>query len=155
MIGVEENFLKELHLTEGRNTGFKKILDAIKANGSPLPEFETDEYHDYFVSRFFIHDGFYNSFGETFSGDETKRSGSTTTKTTIKTTTKTTTKREKTELVIELIRENPEISVSDVALKLNISQDGARYHLNKLKKQGVIHHEGPTNGGRWIIDIPV
>ena len=45
-------FLKELHLTEGRNTGFKKILNALKANGSPLPEFETDEDHDYFVSRF-------------------------------------------------------------------------------------------------------
>ena len=99
------------------------------------------------MSRFFIHDGFYDSFTEAFSGDEAKRPGSTTTKTT--------TKREKTELVIELIRENPEISVSDVALKLNISQDGARYHLNKVKKQGVIHHEGPTNGGRWIIDIPV
>lgn len=38
-------FLKELHLTEGRNTGFKKILDSIRANGSPLPEFETDDEH--------------------------------------------------------------------------------------------------------------
>ena len=56
------------HLTEGRNTGFRKILDAIKANGSPLPEFETDEAHDYFVSRFFIHEGFYDNFRETFSG---------------------------------------------------------------------------------------
>lgn len=28
-------FLKELHLTEGRNTGFKKILDALQKNGSP------------------------------------------------------------------------------------------------------------------------
>ena len=38
-------FLKELHLTEGRNTGFKKILDSIRAKGSPLPEFETDDEH--------------------------------------------------------------------------------------------------------------
>ena len=51
-------FLKELHLTEGRNTGFKKILNVLKVNGSPLPEFETDEAHDYFASRFFIHEGF-------------------------------------------------------------------------------------------------
>ena len=49
------DFLKELHLTEGRNTGFKKILRAIKKNGSPLPVFETDEAHDYFVTRFFVH----------------------------------------------------------------------------------------------------
>lgn len=51
-------FLKELHLTEGRNTGFTKILNALKINGSPMPEFETDEDHSYFISRFFIHEGF-------------------------------------------------------------------------------------------------
>ena len=51
-------FLKELHLTEGRNTGFKKILDAIKRNGSPLPEFETDKEHSYFISRIFVHPAF-------------------------------------------------------------------------------------------------
>ena len=44
-------FLKELHLTDGRNTGFKKIIDALKRNGSPLPEFETDESHDYYIGR--------------------------------------------------------------------------------------------------------
>ncbi len=48
------DFLKELHLTEGRNTGFKKILDALEANGSPKPEFETDEERSYFISRFYI-----------------------------------------------------------------------------------------------------
>ena len=53
-------FLKELHLTEGRNTGFKKILDALNKNGSPLPEFETDEAHDYFITRLFVRGGFYD-----------------------------------------------------------------------------------------------
>lgn len=52
------DFLKELHLTEGRNTGFKKILDALEANGSPKPEFETDDARSYFISRLFIHEGF-------------------------------------------------------------------------------------------------
>ena len=52
------DFLKELHLTEGRNTGFKKILDALEANGSPKPEFETDKDHSYFISRLFVHEGF-------------------------------------------------------------------------------------------------
>ena len=58
-------FLKELHLTEGRNTGFKKILDALRKNGSPLPEFETDEFHDYFVTRLFVREGFYDYEGDT------------------------------------------------------------------------------------------
>ena len=36
------DYLKELHLTEGRNAGFGKILRALERNGSPLPEFITD-----------------------------------------------------------------------------------------------------------------
>ena len=39
--------MKELHLTEGRNTGFGKILRALEENGSPKPEFETDDDHSY------------------------------------------------------------------------------------------------------------
>ena len=43
-------FLKELHLTEGRNTGFQKIIRALKANGSPMPIFETDEERTFFIN---------------------------------------------------------------------------------------------------------
>ena len=52
------DFLKELHLTEGRNTGFKKILDALEINGSPKPEFETDDDHSYFITRLYVHEAF-------------------------------------------------------------------------------------------------
>ena len=58
------DFLKELHLTEGRNTGFKKILDALEANGSPKPEFETDEDRSYFITRLFIHEAFVKPMDE-------------------------------------------------------------------------------------------
>ena len=52
------DILKELHLTEGRNTGFGKILSALEENGSPKPEFETDEGHNYFITRLFVHEAF-------------------------------------------------------------------------------------------------
>jgi hypothetical protein len=52
------DFLKELHLTEGRNTGFKKILDALKHNGSPLPIFETDENRLSFAVTIYRHPEF-------------------------------------------------------------------------------------------------
>ena len=42
-------FLKELDLTEGRSTGITKILKAMAANGSPAPEFETDDDRSYFL----------------------------------------------------------------------------------------------------------
>lgn len=52
------DFLKELHLTEGRNIGFKKILDALEINGSPKPEFEMDDDHSYFITRLYVHGAF-------------------------------------------------------------------------------------------------
>lgn len=52
------DILKELHLTEGRNTGFGKILRALEENGSPKPEFETDDDHSYFISRLFVQEAF-------------------------------------------------------------------------------------------------
>jgi ATP-dependent DNA helicase RecG len=48
-------FLKELEITEGRSTGIPKILDAMKRNGSPPPEFEFDDDHSYFMTRLPIH----------------------------------------------------------------------------------------------------
>jgi ATP-dependent DNA helicase RecG len=45
-------FLKELELSEGRNTGIPTILRAMSENGSPKkPRFETDEDRTYFLVR--------------------------------------------------------------------------------------------------------
>ena len=71
-------FLKEMHLTEGRNTGFGKILRALEKNGSPKPLFETDEERTFFATTIYIHPGFIangNDFGndschENISEDE-------------------------------------------------------------------------------------
>ena len=57
------DFLKEMHLTEGRNTGFRKILKALERNGSPLPEFITDDEHSFFITRLFIREDFYDENG--------------------------------------------------------------------------------------------
>jgi ATP-dependent DNA helicase RecG len=49
------DFLKELHLTEGRNTGFRKIRKALEYNGSPKPVFKTDDERSYFLTVLRIH----------------------------------------------------------------------------------------------------
>ena len=49
------DFLKELQLTEGRATGFPKIYDAMKRNGSPEPTFETDDERTYFLAVLPVH----------------------------------------------------------------------------------------------------
>ncbi len=48
-------FLKELELTEGRSTGIRKILNAMERNGSPRPEFDTDDDRSYFLVRLPVH----------------------------------------------------------------------------------------------------
>lgn len=48
-------FLKELDMTEGRSTGIPKILQAMKRNGSPKPEFDFDDDHTFFMCRLPVH----------------------------------------------------------------------------------------------------
>lgn len=52
------DFLKELHLVEGRNTGMPTALRAIKNNGSPLPTFLTNEDRTFFSVILPIHKAF-------------------------------------------------------------------------------------------------
>ncbi len=49
-------FLKELNLAEGRSTGIAKMLRVMAANGSPAPEFETDEARSYLLVRLRVHE---------------------------------------------------------------------------------------------------
>ncbi|MDF2549344.1 MAG: ATP-dependent helicase [Chlamydiales bacterium] len=49
------DFLKELHLTEGRCTGVPKIRKSMEANGSPPPIFKTDEARSFFLTILPIH----------------------------------------------------------------------------------------------------
>ncbi|HBZ53081.1 MAG TPA: AAA family ATPase [Eubacterium sp.] len=49
------DFLKELDIVEGRNTGVPTIIEAMLNNGSDLPVFETDAERTYFVTVLPIH----------------------------------------------------------------------------------------------------
>jgi ATP-dependent DNA helicase RecG len=52
------DFLKELQLVEGRNTGVPNMLFSLEGNGSPLPLFETDVDRSYFRVTIYIHKAF-------------------------------------------------------------------------------------------------
>jgi len=72
-------FLKELDLTEGRSTGIPKILRVMAENGSPAPEFETDEDRTYFLIRLPVHAGAIFPVGtkSELSRDQVTREGTT------------------------------------------------------------------------------
>ncbi|MBT1173166.1 putative DNA binding domain-containing protein [Bifidobacterium sp. MA2] len=58
------DFLKELHLAEGRNTGVPTMLKALRDNGSPPPVFETDEDRTFLSVTFMIHPSFMSDGSE-------------------------------------------------------------------------------------------
>lgn len=137
-------FLKELHLTEGRNTGFTKILNALNANDSPQPEFETDEDRTYFIARFFIHECFkIEKYGVDLEVETPSITPS------IAPSKSDLLLQEK---IIKLIRKNPKITRKDMENKLKISEFMLRKQVEFLKKNNTIEYVGSSKGGNWIIN---
>ena len=56
-----------------------------------------------------------------------------------------------TEEVLNLIKTNPFLSRKDLSRALNMSEDGIKYHLTKLKKKNLIIHHGPAREGMWEV----
>ena len=54
--------------------------------------------------------------------------------------------------VLLLIREDPSVTRPKIMEKLNITEAQARTVIETLKNRGVIHYEGSSKNGRWIID---
>jgi ATP-dependent DNA helicase RecG len=53
------------------------------------------------------------------------------------------------EIILALIKINPAITRKELAEKIGITPNGIKYHLDKLRKQGVIRHIGATKKGCW------
>ena len=53
--------------------------------------------------------------------------------------------------ILSLLKDRPEITARELSQELGITFDGVRYHLTKLRKEGLIHHAGATKSGRWIV----
>lgn len=62
------DFLKELKLIEGRNTGIPTILRALKNNGSDFPVFETDEERSFFSITIPVNKNFIESSNKELDG---------------------------------------------------------------------------------------
>lgn len=53
--------------------------------------------------------------------------------------------------IIRLMGEQLSITVKMIAQQLGLSVGGVRYHINKLKKDGVVEHIGSSKKGTWVI----
>ncbi len=55
------------------------------------------------------------------------------------------------EKILNAIRNNPHITRRELSALSGRTEDSIKYILQKLTRQGIIKHIGPTKGGEWII----
>ena len=143
-------FLKELHLTEGRNTGFKKILDALKKNGSPLPEFETDEAHDYFITRLFVREGFYDYQNGVDNGVDNgvEKLADAAEALLVSYSAK---KRCTAQRILSALKSNPQITIAQMTAETGIAKRTIQRYLSEFQAAGILKRDGSDISGVWIL----
>jgi len=122
------DFLKELKLTEGKNTGFRKIKDAMKNNGSSKPVFITDKERVQFITRLKIHMDFKTEpLSEPLSEPL------------------------KIDKIFEFIRLHPDCKRKYIEKNMKIPLGTLKRYLQKLIKEGKVKKEGSDKTGGYVI----
>lgn len=119
-----------------RGSGFKKILSSYKSlsnySENKKPVF-ISEYDCFFLIMQNMNYGTEEDIAE--KQNENKK------------TTKKTTKK-----ILDIIKDNPYINTKEISEIIgNITPDGVRYHINKLKKSGILERISADKGGYWHI----
>jgi len=117
---------KEMGWIEKYGTGIKRVCKLFTEYKLPIPVFKT------------VQGGFFVKVKGLLPATQ---------KTTLETTQKTTS------IILELIKQNPNVTRKQIARLLGtISQDGVKYHLDKLRKEGILTRIGSTKGGHWQVN---
>lgn len=125
------DFLKELHLTEGRNTGISKILRSMRNNGSPDPVFETDDDRLYFLVTLPCHKGFgkgavsYEKPADESDDIEAE--------------------------ILALCSSDPSITLAEMASRIGVSTATVSRYIAGLKAAGKVSREGSARTGAWRV----
>lgn len=135
-------FLKELHLTEGRNTGIHKILRAMRKNGSPDPVFDTDESRIYFLTTLYARRAAGRSGVERSSlireSPSEHRARSI---------------EERRNRILGYLAQNPTARLQDISNDLKIARGTLDRDLRLLKEMGLLSREGSRTLGWWSVKL--
>ena len=125
------DFLKELKMVEGRNTGIPLIVNAMKQNGSDLPAFKTDERRSFFRVILPIHPVFAKERVEQLVQPERRKNSRRT-------------KDEIRQLIIVALRQK-ELSMREIAALLGYAKltDTVRTIVKELLENGEAEYSYP------------
>ena len=122
-----------LNLIESYGSGIRRAKDALLENGSPELKFYPDNEEDNYTNAVM---GINSDFLKVFTGSTTQE---------IKI------EKSVSNRIIELMMMEPNITAKQIAEHLNVSFDGVRYHIKKLRADGKIKREGSTKSGKWVV----
>lgn len=133
------DFLKELRLTEGRNTGLAKILRSMRQNGSPDPVFETDADRLYFLVTLPVHSGFLDTEGQAERKSADPLSA----------------ERPEGQLkqddeFLAYLLNHPIATSAQIAQVFGVSTSTVARRTSILKAAGKLAREGSARNGRWV-----
>ena len=146
------DILKELHLTEGRNTGFGKILRTLEENGSPKPEFETDDDHSYFISRLFVHEAFLRSGKKEREQKRAKKEPKRSQKGAKKEPKKGDEKRSRKKWnILQRMKEESTITQVKLMEEFNLTRKQVQKIIKDLREDGLVERQGSNRSGKWMV----
>lgn len=130
------DLLKELDLTEGRNTGFPKIYREVRKNGSPMPIFETDDRNMHFMATLPIHEMFLSYDGDVVEDVVEQLT-------------------ERQQNILDAVRKSVVEGVVEtaesLARRLKVSSRTVQRELKRLQEMNRLRRNGGDSNGEWEV----
>jgi len=131
-------FLKEIDLSEKMATGINKILKRLEVNGSPPPEFETNDERDYLIVTIRQHEAFdiqevvnggaNGGVSDGVNGGENRQNR-----------------------IINVMQEKPNVTTDQLAVLLSVSKRTLEREIKAMKESNIIKRVGSDKTGYWEI----
>ena len=147
-------YLKELDMTEGRSTGIPTIQNVLENNGSPRATVITDEDRTFFRITIPCHEAAGNIIADIAHKDGTLKASKRSALKTAPETAPETALESAPETALQIIgeiRNNPNITLSEIARNLGVSRRWIATNIKHLQDKGFVKRVGPNKGGHWEI----
>ena len=137
------------------NRGVSRVQEELRDNGNPLALFK---FHHPGAFAVVVTDAVYHGENQksAIEGKEgdlktNSRKKVSIPKETSRETNGETTRETTREKILRLIEADATITALTIAELIGITEEGIRYHLKNLKKEGILKHTGPSKSGKWVL----
>ena len=147
-------YLKELDMTEGRSTGIPTIQNVLENNGSPRATVITDEDRTFFRITIPCHEAAGNIIADIAHKDGTLKASKRSAQKSAPETALESALESASETALQIIdeiRNNPNITLSEIAGNLGVSRRWIATNIKHLQDKGIVKRVGPNKGGHWEI----